>query len=397
MGFRFIGQPFPGAEQVGVLLRDVLADEAYDSAWFATAWGKRSGLSRLVQAIEALKERGGQAEAIIGVDEGGATVEGLELALELFDTAYVFHDPGPRTYHPKIYVVEGGEKARAIVGSGNLTRGGLFTNFEAGVSADLDKTSDADSDFLASVRAYYERVRDLAPFCKELTEQLIEDLQADPRVVVVSEQQANRQRARRRARGASSVFGQEAVPDLLGAPPPEVAAVPREEEDDDDLVTAGAEEPGTTTPATARPVARWWKQMTASDAHRKPPTSHQRNYVALSQAGRGIDHKIWFRDEFFDGHVAWAIEPMRTGNVKEVAVVPFDVQIGDDHLGVYNITVDHAENRIANQNNAPTYLNWSSLLSTIQASDYRGWWLELARMSDGTFSLRITPDEPSDG
>src|SRR4051794_39861743 len=131
MGFRFIGQPFPSSRQVGAVVGDALCDGDFDRAWFAVAWGKRSGLSRLTSAIGEFKRGGGRAEAVLGVDEGGATKEGLQLALELFDSAYVFHDPGPRTFHPKIYVVRGDARAVAVVGSGNLTCGGLFTNFEA--------------------------------------------------------------------------------------------------------------------------------------------------------------------------------------------------------------------------------------------------------------------------
>ncbi|MGH2941183.1 MAG: phospholipase D family protein [Solirubrobacteraceae bacterium] len=397
MGFRFTSQPFPGAEQVGVILRDVLRDVAYDSAWFATAWGKRSGLSRLASAIEEFRSRGGRAEAILGVDEGGATIEGLELALELFDAAYVFHDPGSRTYHPKIYVVQNDTRAHALVGSGNLTRGGLFTNFEAGVAADLLLAQKPDADFLRDVRAYYDALLALRTYCKPLTRRLIKDLEADPRLVVVSERQANRRRSRQRQQGASEIFGRQAVPDLLGAPPPEIAPVPHEDDDDDALVVVvgPSSTPSSDGRSFANPVARWWKKMSPSDAHRKPATSHERNFVTLTQARRGIDHKTWFRDDLFGDHVAWANEPMRSGNIKEVAVVPFDVYMDGDHLGTYNLTVDHAENRVANQNNAPTYLNWSSLLPVILATDFRDWWLELSRLSDGTFRLQLFREEPS--
>lgn len=396
MSFRFVGQPFPGADQIGLVLASVLSNEHMDRAWFATAWGKQSGLSRLAPAIEDFRDRGGYAEAIFGVDEGGATKEGLRLALELFDSAYIFHDPGIRTFHPKVYVVQSSVIAEAVVGSGNLTQGGLFTNFEAGVAAKLNLEEAADAFFLAKVRKFYESLVALPAFCKPLTEQLIDDIEADPRLVLLTERQANRRRARQRGRGGSSVFGGQAIPDLRGAPPPGVTPPPEEEDEGDDaLVIADTSEAAVGAASQAEPVAQWWKQMTASDAHRKPETSHQRNYVALSQAGHPIDHKSWFRAELFGPNVAWSDQPMRSGNSKEVAVIPFDVLVEDEYLGKYNLTVDHAENRIADQNNAPTYLNWSGLLPVIRASDFRGWWMGIARLSDGSFQLKLLSQKPS--
>lgn len=235
----FLGQPFLEAEQIGTIIGRALREADRDTAWFATAWGKRSGLSRLAKEIESFRERGGRAEAIVGVDEGGATEEGLRLALDVFDQAYVFHDPGARTFHPKIYVVEGNTAATVLVGSGNLTRGGLYTNYEAAIAAELDLNDQGDADFRASVRAYYERLLDLGAVCKPLTATLIEDLIADPNVIVQSEQQANRQRARRRRTETSNgagLFGAAAVPGLRNAPPADITPVQQEEEDEDTVL-----------------------------------------------------------------------------------------------------------------------------------------------------------------
>ena len=58
--------------------------------------------------------------------------------------AYVFHNRNLRaTFHPKLWVFDDGADARVIVGSGNLTGGGLFTNYEAGWVADLQLAPDS--------------------------------------------------------------------------------------------------------------------------------------------------------------------------------------------------------------------------------------------------------------
>ena len=103
----FIGQPFEPGDQLGRRLIDALGSGDLNSLWIATAWAKQSGLSRLRGALAAFAGRGGKSEAIVGIDEGGATKEGLTLCLEMFDRVLIFHDPGSRTFHPKLYVVEG--------------------------------------------------------------------------------------------------------------------------------------------------------------------------------------------------------------------------------------------------------------------------------------------------
>src|SRR3546814_5565725 len=55
----------------------------------------------------------------------------------------------PGCFHPKIFYFETGDKAEAIVGSANFTKGGLGPNFEAGVHA----KGAADNPFFVQVRS----------------------------------------------------------------------------------------------------------------------------------------------------------------------------------------------------------------------------------------------------
>jgi hypothetical protein len=115
----------------------------------------------------------------------------------------------------------------------------------------------------------------------------------------------------------------------------------------------------------------------------------------LGKAGLPIDQKSWFRDEFF-GSVTWIPTTMRTGNVKEQAIIPFEVFIAGRSEGIVDMRVDHAVNRIAAQNNAPTWLNWSGLLQAIRSTDFTGWYLVLERLS-GRFRLHLSRTAPTSG
>lgn len=399
MGFRFLGQPFPGEDQIGGVVGAALRDEASTRAWFATAWAKRSGLRRLAADLMMLRSRGGHAEVILGADEGGATIEGLQLAIDLFDEACVFHDPGERTFHPKIYVVESPTQAVAVVGSGNLTRGGLYTNYEGAVVANLDLTDEGDARYLRGIRGYYDRLKAARDACKSLTPALIEDLMRDPTIVVTAESEQRRAEGKTGGAGKSELFGKRAVKGLLGAPVLRSGGRSEDEDEGDALVLAiqrsgGGEGRGGGRRQAAQAELRWWKRLTISDAHRKPPPSHQRNYVALTKARFDIDWRTWFRQELLGG-LDWADVRMSSGKTKEVTVARFEVFVDGAHLGHRDLRLDHAAHRIAGQNNAPTYLNWSSMLEVIESKDFTGWWLELALLSDGSYRLQLLREEPS--
>lgn len=238
MDLRLLGQPFPGSLQIGTALTDALDDYPGGRVWIATAWAKQSGLGRLAPRIRTFKNSRGRIHAIIGVDEGGASVEGLKLALDLFDEAYVFHDPGPRTFHPKLYLARdaGSKRATAIIGSGNATKGGLFSNYEAAVVVQLDLRNATDEAFWGETLAYFDLLLADDTTVSRLTSDLLPLLEADPVIRVGSERSANAARILGRALKpvGDSLFGP-ARTGLLSAPPAGVFAVSADEEDDDAL------------------------------------------------------------------------------------------------------------------------------------------------------------------
>jgi hypothetical protein len=80
---------------------------------------------------------------------------------------------------------------------------------------------------------------------------------------------------------------------------------------------------------------------------------------------------------------------MRTGRSKEKAIVPFEVFVDNDRIDTYNVRIDHAGHRVAGQNNAPTWLNWSELLPLIRKQDFTNWYLVLESIG-GSFRLSLS-------
>jgi hypothetical protein len=122
-----------------------------------------------------------------GIDSGGTSAEGLlDLlgALEAGGNVFIFHNANSSTFHPKIYLFKNNEKADVIIGSGNLTEGGLYTNYEASIRLKLDLAQPADRALLASVETALDRWSTPSPgICLPLDELLLTKLMELGRVL----------------------------------------------------------------------------------------------------------------------------------------------------------------------------------------------------------------------
>lgn len=374
-------------------MEELLADQSFNRLDVAVAWAKRSGLSRLDTPIRTFRERGSIASLIVGIDEGGATFQGLELAMELFDPVFVFHDPGrpKRTFHPKAYLFHGERAAALLVGSNNATAGGLFSNYEATLACELHLASRGDRELFEAVRSWFDALYSDAEVCRPLNASVLKALMADPKYGIQDEDRQRKRRAHEddyegvtADEPGASIFGTSKTAKAGQAPAR--ARTSR--------ATPGKRGPRPTARG-ARVTDRWWKQLTASDAQRTKPGSNPTGKIHLTKASHDIDHTTYFRREFFRG-VRWRSQPQPRGT-KELATVNFDVVIGGNDYGRYPLGVDHADYRIANQRNAPTWLHWGPIGPILRQEDHTGAWVVLERRSDGSFGLQVTRTTPTPG
>jgi hypothetical protein len=121
------------------LIRLLQQEPRYDHLRIAVAFAKATGVAHLSQGLQQFRNSGGIIDVSVGIDHQNTSQEGLALLLQLADHVYIFHNPGPDTFHPKIYLFERtGQAATLISGSSNLTAGGLYTNYEMNIMAELD-------------------------------------------------------------------------------------------------------------------------------------------------------------------------------------------------------------------------------------------------------------------
>ena len=109
-----------------------------------------------VQQIEAkLKGHGAQLRVFAGIRNDITSHQGLARLHSIPGSTLYVVDTGARNvlFHPKLYLVRGKARARLVIGSANLTLGGLNNNIEAGMMLDFDLDDDADTAVVDGIEA----------------------------------------------------------------------------------------------------------------------------------------------------------------------------------------------------------------------------------------------------
>lgn len=146
------------------------------------AFVKTSGLIRIASAMDSFKENGGHIEAVVGVDNRGTSKQALRMLYRLADEVYVYHDTSlNRTFHTKLYLLTNpGNNAIVLIGSSNLTAGGLFTNYEIMTQMDLDLANPGDCDLYKKINDIFTFYEDVSTGCSvRLSEEFMNLLESE--------------------------------------------------------------------------------------------------------------------------------------------------------------------------------------------------------------------------
>lgn len=152
----------------------------FDNFYIMVAYARKSGVSQIQESLRQFRRHGGKAKAIVGIDDGHTSKEGLELLIKNMDEIYVYHNTKPyQTFHPKLYVFEKkNKKAVVLVGSSNLTQGGLFSNYEISAEIELDLTrNDHVKQFNEILKLFDQYSNVKSPCCRKLDAPLLNELE----------------------------------------------------------------------------------------------------------------------------------------------------------------------------------------------------------------------------
>ena len=154
-----INQPLNG--QLGNRLIELLDSSKYDALNITVAFAKNSGVLRIKPFLDKFREKGGIVNAYIGIDLGGTSYEALIALFLCTDSLSVIHSESSQTFHSKVYQFLGKNEGLLVVGSHNLTAGGLWTNFESSALIPIDMTKPHSSSIVKAQTEYFSALASL--------------------------------------------------------------------------------------------------------------------------------------------------------------------------------------------------------------------------------------------
>lgn len=160
MEIEFVGGPIKNIEkEVQNRIRES------DEISIAVAFLSNSGVERIIEAIRTRKEKDGKISIITSLGHDITEPDALRKLLEYeVDCKIIDSD----TFHPKLYIFKKAGDFCCIIGSSNLSEGGLFSNYEANV---ILRGNDSDSSIKESIDYFSDLWEN--PDCISLDEQII--------------------------------------------------------------------------------------------------------------------------------------------------------------------------------------------------------------------------------
>jgi hypothetical protein len=104
-----------------------------EEAFLCVAFVQEKGIHLLERELDALRQRRARARLLVTTTFATTSAAALGMARSLGLDVRTLNPGSGSTFHPKLYLGTSGTRARAVIGSANLT-GGLATNLEAAVA-----------------------------------------------------------------------------------------------------------------------------------------------------------------------------------------------------------------------------------------------------------------------
>ena len=345
--------------------------------------------SGVQQIEEQLTPYGKSLVIFAGIRNEITSHQGL-LLLNSFSSELYAVDTGARNivFHPKIFFVRGKNHARMVIGSANLTLGGLNNNIEAGVVLEFDLSNANDKKLVDGIEAEFAKLPGEYPehILKVSGKPLLDEWLGDGRLV--DEMAVPPPRPSTSTGGGTG--GTDTVPRIKLKVPALYRALKKAK-----AVAKAA--PGNSAPikagkakAAAAPAAPGvvlelvWESKPLTRRDLTIPTeagTHATGSVNLDKGllSAEVDHRHYFRNDVFPG-LTWT--PTNKSGAVEEAYAKFQLVVKGISHGEFDLRLAHTTSTTSasyKQNNAMTRLGWGAAREHIARSDLIGRTLSLYR------------------
>lgn len=375
----FLLQGFTAQTHLAAVKR-VLACPDLNRAILSVAFVNRAGVDLISTELAAL---GAKVDIYAGIRNDITSRQGLRALLDHGANVH-YVDTGARhvIFHPKIYFASSPTTALMIVGSANLTPGGLNNNIEASVTLDLDMTNADDAAIAASIDGEFSKlITDYPAHVVRLNNadeldalheegRLVDEASSFPPRTVTSGS-GGKTEALTRIKLKVAPLARSVKRSDLPKPPTTPAAT-----------TGTPTTPIASTASTGAELELVWESKPLTERDLTIPsgaTTHATGSINLDKGllEDGIDHRHFFRDEVFPA-LSWT---PKSATVEE-AYARFGLIVkGVDH-GEFKLRIGHTTSTTSaayKQRNAMTRLSWGEMKTHVARPDLIGRTMSLYR------------------
>ena len=393
MATTFILQGLTSQNHVSAVA-ELMQVEEIERALISVAFISSAGVDLIADHVRA---HAAKTTVFAGIRNGITSAQAIKVLLELgvhlqlVDTGSVH-----LVFHPKLYYARGARAARLLVGSANLTTGGLNNNVEASVALDLDLSSPDDKRLARTIEKQFDELPAKHPANVSTVARGISlaALFADPRLV--DERSAAARTVSRLTGGSSSL---NPVPLLKTLTARIISRLPRKRPSRGRTAAPAALAPPPASAPGLLLAASYELLWTTTGLKErdlnipKGSNTHATGSINLDKGAMedGFKFKRYFRDEVFD-HLPWDSADHK--GIERVQA-HFHLLVEGIDCGDFLLTIRHdtkTDTKSDNQGQPRTKLSWGLAKPFVAKDALLGRTMRLSRAIDDPTRFLIEID-----
>lgn len=346
----------------------ILSKKKMVNVLISVAFARSEGVSLIKREIKSAVEDEVNVDVFVGIRNGITSKQALKKLFKYGVNLYVV-DTGRSglLFHPKVYMVECKNKAFAVVGSANLTNGGLLSNIEASSIIELNKNDDDDEIFIQDTLESFKNLFLDYPENVYKIDSInqIEDLYEEGKLI------DEKTEVRNRVCGSNTKGNEDITPVIeLKTEKPKKKKKKEEKEADKSLknINVITVDKSDLVGVTLTEV---WRSKGLEERDLNVPSGSTANVTGSMTLKKGeyseIDHRHYFREEVFN-NLNWEHSSKQYPYL-EYAYATFYIIIEGVNYGEYTLKLKHdprTDTKSYKQYNAMTHLQWGDAKNIIR-------------------------------
>lgn len=375
-------------------LNDVFSLSQIKKGIVATAFMNCKGAELLTEEIFTQKlENYKNVDIYVGIGNGVTSMQALRLLLKKEIYPFVVDTATNRfIFHSKVYVANNDDIARYVVGSANITSGGLTKNVESSIYSELDMKINKNQAYIQSIYDQFEKLKKNSPdnvFQLNSEDELNiliaqgllvdESLQIPRTSIQKRSMEAGKIRSTMKLKTRKIINTSKMIKDRK-----KKTVQPKSNKTNDD------------TNIDIKNEYLLWESKELTERDLNIPHGKNTNPTGSMYLKKGnfksIDQRTYFRNNIFKDE-KWTKE----SDKKEICRCKFRFMIKNCNYGTYDLIISHdprTDTKTFMQNNSVTSIHWGQAKDIVAKEELRGLIFRLyAKDENGVYTITIDEKE----